>query len=132
MAGIGAQPASNSEIIKKVKLGLVLKAIREDSGKSQRDAAAGIGYANATFVCNVEKGASAIPIGKVADFAAEYSPKDQTMLAAAIIRYTQPETWATCISVFEPLFKSDKTKQTVTKKVDDWLESKFLEYSIEF
>ena len=37
------------------------------------------------------------------------------VLAAAIIRYTQPETWATCISVFEPLFKSDKTKQTVTK-----------------
>lgn len=35
MAGIGAQPASNSEIIKKVKLGLVLKAIREESGKAK-------------------------------------------------------------------------------------------------
>lgn len=53
MAGIiGSAPLRQEIMINRVKVGMVLKSMREQAGKSQRDAALSMGYSNATFICN--------------------------------------------------------------------------------
>lgn len=131
MAGSGASPINNLEVVKRLKLGLLLKSMREEAGRTQRDSSIAIGYANATFVCNVEKGANNIPIGKVIDFAKEYCPSDYRMLSAAIIQYVMPEVWNACIVVI-PFLTSGKEGKIVSKEVNEWINNKFIQYGISF
>lgn len=128
----GATPNGNSNVVNRVKLGILLKTIREKEGKSQRDAALRIGYANATFVCNVEKGSNNIPINKLIDFAYEYCPREHHMMAAAILFCVLPDAWQACSIIFPAILGTKKTGEDLAKLVVDWIEQKYSEYGVTF
>lgn len=120
---------TNDLLINKLKLGMLLKAIRENEGVSQRDIALGIGYSNATFVCNVEKGANNMPIDKIFEFARNYAPADITMLSLAILRLAHPTAWTTCYRAFSDGFDVDADKK-LEKKVDKWIGKQCAQFDI--
>lgn len=126
-------PSSSAEgIINRVKLGVLLKSMREADGKSQRDSAVRIGYANATFVCNVEKGSNNIPINKLMDFAREYCPDERYKMAATILVCVLPEVWDSCVYIFPELLGSEKTGKELTKEILEWMDKKIDQYGVKF
>jgi transcriptional regulator with XRE-family HTH domain len=133
MAGvIGSAPNDKVNVVNRVKLGLLLRSLREGQGKSQRDAATALGYDNSTFVCNVEKGANTIPVGKVMDFAREYHRVDIYMMACAIIWYIMPDVWNLFIQIFPAVLEHDKKGHEITQEIDDWMMKKLDRHGIVF
>ncbi len=133
MAGIiGSQQIRQEIVINRMKIGMLLRSLRERNGKSQRDSALSMGYANATFVCNIEKRAAAIPIDKIYDFANEYGRAECNLLAGAIMSMVMPETWEACLTVFHGLFGKKVKIEEVKRNVGEWYDKKIDEFQIKF
>jgi DNA-binding XRE family transcriptional regulator len=117
--------------VNKLKLGMLLKALREEQQTTQRDAALQAGYAKSTFVCNVEKGMSSMPIDKIWDFAQAYGKGDANNLALAIIRLVYPDMWDLCARIFGKGYGSRTKPETLAGVIDEWTEAQFQKYTIE-
>jgi DNA-binding XRE family transcriptional regulator len=112
----------NTLLINRLKVGLLLKAIREERDISQRDMAVKVGYANPTFTCSVEKGNSNIPIDKVYDFAREYAlPGERDILGAAILKNLHADCWSTSCKIILSLTSSQQNIKDFDKEVDVWM-----------
>ena len=119
-------------IVNRVKVGLIFKAIREESGLSQVDAALKLGYANATFTCNVEKGVSAVPLNKVAEFAEVYGAGDSAVVAGVLIKLAHPDAWEQVGKVYSKFAGNKKVMDRANKEVDKWIADMIKEFNIEF
>jgi len=134
MVGPGAISRDKESIINKVKIGLLLKSMREIAGISQIDAAAKMGYANGAFVCNVEGGKVTIPVDKVIEYAETYCPADRNMLASSILYCIHPKTWECAATFLPPLLgiKSGKKVEELKEKTVEWLRNQYDVYNVRF
>jgi len=122
---------ANTQLINRLKLGLLLKSVREEVGQSQRDAALRVGYAKPTFVCNVEKGTTNIPINKVADFAREYGGAERNEWELAIIKMVHPDVWEICSTVFAKAYGLNSDPTELSKRVDAWVKKQVKKYNVD-
>ncbi len=117
-------------IMGRLVIGSLMKAARMERGVTQADCSIAIGYSNATFTCDVEKGASSIPAGKVFDFAGVYMPDEKHMLAAAILKYMHGDLWQASYKVFTSL-SDDKAIKSIDADVEKWVKGKLEKFNIE-
>ena len=116
--------------VNRLKLGMLLKHLREEQGVTQRDAALGAGYAKATFVCNVEKGISSMPIDRIWDFATTYGKGQANELALAIVRLILPDMWDVSSRIFAKAYGTRTKPEEIAEKVDQWVEGMFKQHNI--
>jgi hypothetical protein len=116
------------QIINRMKIGLIFKAIRTARGMSQVDASLKLGYANATFTCMVEKGGTNIPIDKVMDFASVYGAGEVHVVAAAIMKLIHQDAWKASGAVYKHYGNINIKK--IDKDIDKWIKDRLAEYSI--
>jgi len=121
----------NILLINRLKIGLLLKAIREERAISQKDMALKVGYANPTFTCSVEKGNSNIPIDKVYDFAREYAVAgERGTLGAAILKNLHPDCWDVSCKVIFDLVNFSKDAKEFAKEIDEWVNKELKKFKI--
>jgi len=118
--------------VNKAKMGMLLRAMRDFEGKTQRDVAIALGYPNATLVCNIEKGNSGIPMDKISDMATSYYPSESRMLSCAILKKLHPECWEAGMEAFAYLLGHKGDKRELANKVEEWIESQYRDFGIKF